>query len=45
MSDVITLAAESGSTAWPFIIGGGILFILFALMGGLLMFGAGREHS
>ncbi|MCB0908569.1 MAG: hypothetical protein KDB63_15790 [Nocardioidaceae bacterium] len=48
MSDIITLAAEAGSegtSAWPFIVGGGILLVLFALMAGLLMFGKGREHS
>ncbi len=48
MSDIITLAAEAaseGTSAWPFIVGGGILLVLFALMAGLLMFGKGREHS
>ena len=48
MSDIITLAAETaseGSTVWPYLVGGGILLVLFALMAGLLMFGKGREHS
>ena len=49
MSDIIILAAEAveseGSSAWPYIIGGGVLLILLALMAGLLMFGKGREHS
>ncbi|MFT3872414.1 MAG: hypothetical protein QM714_07165 [Nocardioides sp.] len=47
MIDLITLAAEEAheSSPWPAIIGLGVLFILFALMAGLLMFGKGREHS
>ena len=44
---VLTLQAaeahEGGVNHW--LIGGVTLFILMAMVGGLLMFGAGREHS
>ena len=37
--------AES-STSWaPYVVGGGILLVLLALMAALLAFGRGREHS
>jgi len=37
--------AEEGAGNQPYIIGGGILLLLFALIGALLAFGKGREHS
>jgi hypothetical protein len=37
--------AESGTFWPPFYIGGGILLVLLVLMGALLAFGKGREHS
>jgi hypothetical protein len=37
--------AESGTSWAPYIVGGGILLALLALMGALLAFGRGREHS
>ena len=37
--------AESGTFWDPYFIGGGILLVLLALMGALLVFGEGREHS
>jgi hypothetical protein len=37
--------AESGTFWDPYLVGGGILLVLLALMGALLMFGKGREHS
>jgi len=37
--------AESGTFWPPFYIGGGILLVLLVLMGALLSFGKGREHS
>ena len=40
-----TDVAESGTYWPPYFIGGGILLVLFALMGLLLSFGGGREHS
>jgi hypothetical protein len=44
---VITVAAESGGEAAinPYVVGAISLAILLSLMGILLMFGAGREHS
>jgi hypothetical protein len=38
------LAASSTSLA-PYVVGGGILLALLALMAALLAFGRGREHS
>jgi len=37
--------AESGTFWDPYFIGGGILLVLLVLMGALLAFGKGREHS
>ncbi|WP_183408216.1 hypothetical protein [Nocardioides pocheonensis] len=37
--------AESGTYWAPYYIGGGILLVLLVLMGALLAFGQGREHS
>ena len=36
---------ESGTFWPPFYVGGGILLVLLVLMGALLAFGKGREHS
>jgi zinc transporter ZupT len=44
----VTLAAESGEhhEAWvPYAIAGSTLFILLAMLVGLVAFGGGREHS
>jgi hypothetical protein len=35
---------ETGGVS-PYLVGGGTLALLMALMVGLLMFGAGRDHS
>jgi hypothetical protein len=40
-----TAVAESGTFWAPYFIGGGTLLILLALIGALLAFGQGREHS
>ena len=40
-----TDVAESGTYWPPYYIGGGILLVLLILMGALLAFGKGREHS
>ena len=40
-----TDVAESGTFWPPYFIGGGILLVLLLLMGALLAFGKGREHS
>lgn len=37
--------AESGTYWAPYFIGGGSLLLLLALLGALLAFGKGREHS
>jgi hypothetical protein len=37
--------AESGTYWAPYFVGGGILIVLLILMGALLAFGKGREHS
>jgi hypothetical protein len=37
--------AESSSSWTPYVVGGGILLMLLALMAALLAFGRGREHS
>ena len=37
--------AESGTFWAPYYIGGGILLVLLVLLGALLAFGKGREHS
>ena len=42
---LLPLAAEEGAGAWPYIIGGGTLLLLFLAMAALLSFGKGREHS
>ena len=44
----VVLAAESHeevNTALNWTVGGGILLILMTLLGALVVFGAGREHS
>jgi hypothetical protein len=49
MANLITLAAESGShegaSATPYLIGGGALLALLALLFIVVTFGGGREHS
>jgi hypothetical protein len=37
--------AESGTFWEPYYVGGGILLLLLVLIGALLAFGKGREHS
>jgi hypothetical protein len=37
--------ADEGTFWAPYLVGGGILVLLFALMAFLLAFGKGREHS
>jgi hypothetical protein len=41
----IPLEAESSAGAWPYLIGGGALVILFFALFCMLAFGKGREHS
>lgn len=47
LSSVVTTAAEtsSGGEVNHWVVGAGVLAILLVLMLGLLMFGAGRDHS
>ena len=49
LSSVITTAAETSSSSGGgvnhWVVGAGVLTILLVLMIGLLMFGAGRDHS
>ena len=48
LSTVTTLAAEAEhgeSTLMPYAVGGAVLAILLLALLGLLVFGAGREHS
>jgi hypothetical protein len=42
-----TVAAESSAEAGinPWVVGGIVLLLLLVLLGGLLAFGAGRDHS
>lgn len=44
---LLVTAAEAGSSAGinPWIVGVGIFVLLLALLGGLLAFGGGRDHS
>jgi hypothetical protein len=43
---LLPLAAEGeGAGALPYLVGGGALILLLALMFALLSFGKGREHS
>jgi hypothetical protein len=43
--DLLPLAAEEGSGAAPFLVGGGALLVLVLALLGILAFGKGREHS
>lgn len=40
-----TAAAEAGPAVHPWVVGVGVLLLLLVLLGGLLAFGAGRDHS
>ena len=44
---LLVSAAESHSSpgAMPWLVGGGVLLLLIAMVVGLLAFGGGREHS
>ncbi len=42
---LLPLHTEGGAGVAPYLIGGGILLVLFAMMFALLAFGKGREHS
>jgi len=42
---LLPLNTEEGAGAVPYVIGGGALILLLALMLALLAFGKGREHS
>ena len=42
---LLPLATEEGGGSLPFVIGGGALLFLFALLFGTMAFGKGREHS
>jgi len=45
MLQLLPLTTEEGAGIGPYLIGGGILVVLFACMVALLAFGKGREHS
>ena len=46
LTPLVTLAAaESGAGINPWFVGGGVFVFLLALLGGLLAFGGGRDHS
>jgi hypothetical protein len=46
LTPLLTLAAtEAASGINPWLVGVGIFVFLLALMGGLLAFGGGRDHS
>lgn len=40
-----TTVADEGHFLWPYYIGGGSLLLLLAMLGALMAFGKGREHS
>ena len=42
---LLPLVTEEGAGVAPYVIGGGALLILLAMMVALLVFGKGREHS
>jgi len=42
---MVSLAAEEGAGAGPFLVGGGIMLLLVLVLLGILAFGKGREHS
>jgi hypothetical protein len=42
---VVTAAGEAAKGIDPLWVGGGIFVLLLLLMGGLLVFGAGRDHT
>ena len=47
LAPLFVSAAEGGSSSGinPYVIGALVLLIFVAMVGGLLAFGAGREHS
>jgi hypothetical protein len=46
LTPLVTVAAtESGSGINPWLVGGGIFLLLLVLLGGLMAFGGGRDHS
>jgi hypothetical protein len=46
ITPLVALAAEPASSGInPYIVGGSIFLLLLILMGGLLAFGGGRDHS
>ena len=46
ITPLVTLAAaESAGGINPWFVGGGVFVLLLVLLGGLLAFGAGRDHS
>lgn len=40
-----TSVADKGHFMWPYYIGGGTLLLLLVMIGALIAFGNGREHS
>jgi predicted PurR-regulated permease PerM len=42
---LLALQTEEGAGVTPFLVGGGALLLLLALMFAMLAFGKGREHS
>jgi hypothetical protein len=42
---IAPLVVSASSSVRPEVVGGGIFLILLILLGGLLAFGAGRDHS
>ena len=42
---LISVAAEAEAGVNPLLVGAGVFLLLLVLLGGLLAFGGGREHS
>jgi hypothetical protein len=45
ITPLVTLAAASSGGINPWLVGGGVFVLLLVLLGGLLAFGGGRDHS
>jgi hypothetical protein len=45
ITPLVTLAAAASGGINPWLVGGGVFVLLLVLLGGLLAFGGGRDHS
>ena len=45
LTPLLTLAATESGGINPWVVGVGVFVLLLALLGGLLAFGGGRDHS